>query len=156
MSAAPPVALALAVAVAGAGDFARTWPLELAGEDGAYRIELDEDVYRHLWRPDLRDLVALDADGGEVPFGPMPPPRDAPASPTHGTRPVPLFRLPREAGAAVEESIEMHLVRGTDGRLAPLVRSASVALAAPSEDLVLDASAITGEIDAIELELDPA
>jgi len=48
-------------------DYARQWPLELTQPDaGAYRVVLDEQVYRALHSRDLRDLQVVDADGNPV------------------------------------------------------------------------------------------
>ena len=55
-------------AIAGIGDdYARQWPLELSQPDaGAYRVVLDEQVYRAVQSRDLRDLQVVDADGNPV------------------------------------------------------------------------------------------
>lgn len=48
-------------------DYARQWPLELSQPDaGAYRVVLDEQVYRAVQSRDLRDLQVVDADGNPV------------------------------------------------------------------------------------------
>jgi len=56
------------VALAGVrDDYARRWPLELGQPDaGAYRVVLDEQVYRVVQSRDLRDLQVVDADGNPV------------------------------------------------------------------------------------------
>ena len=72
-----PLVAALAAAPA-PQDFAYSWPLVLAGDDGAHRVALSEDVYRRVVRDDLSDVVAFDADGHPVPFGPVPLPHGLP------------------------------------------------------------------------------
>ncbi|HET9483562.1 MAG TPA: DUF3999 domain-containing protein [Xanthomonadales bacterium] len=150
----PLMLLALAVAAPVPTEFARSWPLELSRDEGAYRIELGEDVYRHLVQDDLSDLVVFDAAGAAVPFGPVPLPRDAAPTLLRTTQALPWFRVPREPGARIEESLELNFTRGADGRLAPVVRSAST-IEAPAEEVILDASAVSGGIDSVELALAP-
>lgn len=150
-----PMVAALAAAAPAPGDFAYSWPLALAGDEGAHRVELTEEVYRRVLRADLADVVAFDAQGRPVPFGPVPLPPGAPRELVRGTVALPWFRVPHEAGAPVEEWIDLHLERGPDGRLAPVVHAGVVA-AAPVEDLILDAGGAAGGIDAIELALDAA
>lgn len=58
-------------------DFARQWPLVLAAPDeGAYRVTLEDGVYRQVQSPQMQDLVVVNADGVAVPaslFGPEQP-----------------------------------------------------------------------------------
>ena len=150
-----PLVAALAAAAPAPGDFAYSWPIALAGDEGAHRIELTEDVYRRVVRTDLADIVAFDAEGRAVPFGPVPLPPGTPPELVRGTVELPWFRVAHEAGAPVEEWVDLHLERGPDGRLSPVVH-AGVVEAAPVEDLILDAGAASGGIDAIEIALEPA
>lgn len=146
---------ALACASAVPEGYAYTWPVELEGEGGAYRVELGEDVYRRLVRYDLADLVAIDANGREIPFGPVPREDESRPELLRTTTVLPWFRMPRAAEASVSETVELHVVRGADGRLAPVARTTVVQPSA-SEDVLVDASAVPGGIDVLEVALDPA
>ena len=74
-------------------DYATQWPLTLGRDgDGAYRVVLDETVYRQLRDPQLRDLVVLNRDGAAVPAD-LFAPQDALAKPAQHI-PVPWFALP--------------------------------------------------------------
>lgn len=90
-------------AVAG-GDYVRQWPLRLETPDaGAYRVQLDESVYRQLQSPVLADLDVFDAQGRPVPTALIDP--AVPETPRAVE--LPWFPLPseREAGklAAMSE-----------------------------------------------------
>lgn len=71
------VLLPLMVFAAPRDDFARQWPLVLAAPDeGAYRVTLDDAVYRQAQSPQLQDVAIVNADGAVVPaslFGPEQP-----------------------------------------------------------------------------------
>ncbi|HEY0502784.1 MAG TPA: DUF3999 domain-containing protein [Lysobacter sp.] len=85
-------------AVAG-GDYARHWPLRLEAPDaGAYRVVLDEAVYRQLQSPVLADLDVFDAQGRPVPTALIDP--AVPEAPRAHETELPWFPLPpgREAG----------------------------------------------------------
>ncbi len=148
--------LALAAFAVAPDEFARQWPITLEGDDGAYRIELADDVYRHVRRGDLADLAAFDASGAPVPFGPIPVPRDAPPALVRTERALPWFRVPLEADASFEQVVEMHVERGPDGTLVPVLHTGTVVAAAPIEDVIVDASNASGGVDALELTIDPA
>ncbi len=57
-----------------ANDFAYRYPLATDGSSAIWRIELSPAIYA-VSRPaaDLRDLVVVNAEGRQVPFGPAPP-----------------------------------------------------------------------------------
>ena len=82
--------------VAGAStpsDYAQQWPVNAEGE-GAYAINLNEEIYRIIQKNDLSDLAAFNAAGEALPFGPMPT--------SYGPLPaawiqVKTFSVPKEA-----------------------------------------------------------
>ena len=58
----------LAATAAPRDDYATQWPLTLGRDgDGAYRVVLDEAVYRQVGRADVGDLDVLNGDGRSVP-----------------------------------------------------------------------------------------
>lgn len=88
------LALLPVLAVAGnRDDYARQWPLQLAEEGaGAYRVELDEAVYRTAIDPRLGDVEVFDAAGVALPAAvtvAAPPARAEPR-----VQPLPWFPLP--------------------------------------------------------------
>ncbi|MUV14045.1 DUF3999 domain-containing protein [Noviluteimonas gilva] len=109
------------------GDYARQWSIALPESDaGAYRVDLDADVYRAITSPSLRDVNVVDAQGKPVSadvFGP-----DAPLASPPRFASVPWFvvRTPRgedDGGLALIArrdttgrilSLEAQLTNGTD------------------------------------------
>lgn len=138
-----------------AEDFAWQWPIETRGADGVVRFALTPDVYARVTRRDLSDLAAFNAAGESIPLAPAalaserlaPPPPPAPQA-------VPLFRVPQAAPGAAAESIELHISRGSDGRLTQLDASVGPAGAAvESDDLLLDLSRIDAPVTALHIDL---
>ena len=135
-------------------DFAWQWPLETANADGAVRFTLTPEVYARITRPDLSDLAAFNGADESVPLGPAalaierlaPPPPPQPVE-------VALFRVPKPVAA--DESIELHIARGADGKLSRLdaeIGGASVPAAA--QDLLLDLSAIDAPVTSLQVQFD--
>lgn len=139
--------------------YATEWPLKLASDDeGAYRVALDESVYRQLATPDLRDLDVLNADGVPVPTALLDPKQPLAQPPP--TVPVPWFTRPApDQGAA-----------GTDWRLVTRVdhegrlRQVEVAGSPPADStaepaqrssLLLDLSRIREPVAALLLQWKP-
>ena len=86
-------AASMAALAKASADYATQWPLTLGRDgDGAYRVVLDETVYRQLRDPQLRDLVVLNRDDAAVPAD-LFAPQDALAKPAQRF-PVPWFALP--------------------------------------------------------------
>jgi hypothetical protein len=111
------------VAASTQADYARRWQIVLPAPDaGAYRVELDANVYRTLASPALRDIDVVDSHGTPVAadvFGP-----DAPlASPPHFAT-VPWFAVRAPRG---EDDGGLALIarRDTTGRILSLEAQAS-------------------------------
>lgn len=139
-------------------DFAWAWPVETAGAQNVVRFALTPEVYARVTRSDLADLAAFNSTGESIPLAPAalaserlaPPPAPAPQA-------VPLFNLPRAAPGAAPESIELHIARGTDGRLTQLDASVAPTTAvAGANDVLLDLGAIAAPVTALELDIAPA
>lgn len=132
---------------AGPSDFARQWPVA-ASREGAYAITLRPDVYAQLTQRDLSDLVAFNAEGEALPFGPMP---EDYATPPGSWRDVAWFALPAELPADAGE-LALHVSRAADGNLnldASLRHGPSRSVPA----LLVDVRANDSDIEAIAFEL---
>ena len=137
----------------GAADYAREWPLALSAPDaGAYRITLDEAVYRAASDPALRDVDVVDANGQPVPA--MLFAADAPAA-RPGTRvDLPWFPLPSMA-AMSNTLLRVASERSADGRVLKVDIGETVqADAKPPSNWLLDASAAK-DLHAITLRFVP-
>jgi len=133
--------------------FAWQWPVQTQGEGGAWRIVLDEDVYRHVTRADLRDLAAINAEGTLVPFGPAPRDHDPVRLARDSRAAVAWFALPRADARARGERLELSVQRDPDGRLRldAQVEGASVPVAT---DLLVELGG-GDPVVALQLELAP-
>jgi len=135
-------------------DFAWQWPLDVRDSEGVVRVTLTPEVYARLTRADLSDLAAFNGAGEPIPFGPaaqaferlQPPP---PATPVE----VPLFRVPRVA-ATGGDRIELHIARGSDGRLSQLDAAIEPTALQAAQDVLLDVSSVHAPVTALQLELD--
>jgi len=138
-------------------DFAWQWPVETGGTDGAVRFTLTPEVYARVTQFDLGDLAAFNAAGESIPIGPaaLAFERLAPPPPPPEPIEVALFRVPREPDSGAGERIALHIARGADGKLSRL--DAEVAPDAgvdPSQDMLLDVSALKVPVTALRLELE--
>lgn len=146
----------LAASAGTATDYATQWPLTLGRDgDGAYRVVLDEAVYRQLQDPQLRDLVVLNRDGAEVPAG-LFAQQDAVAKPAQRIA-VPWFALPAAAADGGAQGWELVSQADADGRLrrveARITDQAAAAL--PRNALLVDVSRVREAIVALELQWQP-
>ena len=104
--------LATAAAASAPTDYAQQWPIDAQGE-GAYAINLNEEVYRIIQKNDLSDLAAFNAAGEALPFGPMPT--------SYGPLPAEwvqakVFSLPKEASEN-PDLMRLHVQRSAEGDL---------------------------------------
>ncbi|MDQ3289411.1 MAG: DUF3999 domain-containing protein [Pseudomonadota bacterium] len=151
--------LATAPASAAPASYAMQWPLTLASDDeGAYRVALDESVYRQVATPDLRDLDVLNADGVPVPTSLLDP--EQPLAQRPPTVAVPLFTLPApDPGTG---GPDWRLVTRVDheGRLRQIEVAGSSQAASTDEpaqrtSLLLDLSRIREPVVALQLQWKP-
>ena len=70
-------------------DYAYSLPIEVSGEAAIYRLAVPEIAYRHLVRPDFRDLQVFNAAGEVVPHSLRRP--DEPQVDEGEPRVVPFF-----------------------------------------------------------------
>ncbi|HEV8696035.1 MAG TPA: DUF3999 domain-containing protein [Lysobacter sp.] len=133
-------------------EYARQWPLTLGRDDGgAYRVTLDEGVYRQLQDPSLRDLVVANRDGVAVPTSVFAP--EAPLAKASQRIALPWFALPSTPAGSGAQGWELVSQADTDGRLRRVearITDSSVA-ALPRSALLVDLSHVREAIAALEL-----
>ncbi len=129
-------------------DFAQQWPVNAQGE-GAYAVNLNEEIYRIIQKNDLSDLAAFNAAGEALPFGPMPT--------LYGPLPATwvqakTFSLPKEASQN-PDLLKLHVQRSADGDLsldADFANQTSITL---SHDWIIEVATKDVGIEALQVEL---
>jgi hypothetical protein len=137
-------------------DYATQWPLTLSRDDGgAYRVTLDQSVYRQLQDPQLRDFVVINRDGVAVPTD-LFAPEEPLAKPAKRVA-LPWFALPATPAENDPQGWELISQADADGRLrrveARITDSAIAAL--PRSALVVDVSRVREAIVSLELSWQP-
>lgn len=138
-------------------EYARQWPLTLGRDDGgAYRVTLDQGVYRQLQDPALRDLVVANRDGVAVPTSVFAP--EAPLAKAPQRIALPWFALPSTPpGSSGAQGWALISQADPDGRLRRVearITDSSVA-ALPRSALLVDLSHVREAIAALELQWQP-
>lgn len=146
------VLVPLLVCASSRDDYARQWPLIPQDADaGAYRVVLDDAVYRSIHLPSLRDVAVFNGDGQALPaalFGPQQPlaqqPRDVE---------LPWFPLPAGKAAQAQDIAVISQV-DADGHVRRVeTRVAGAAQAdAAVDSWLIDASAVKEPIIALQLQ----
>jgi len=137
-------------------DYAQQWPLTLGRDDaGAYRVTLDESVYRQLRDPAVRDAVVINRDGVAVPSDVFAP--EAPLARSSSRVTLPWFALPSTQPGAAAQGWELISQADADGRLRRVeVRTTDAASTAlPRNALLVDVSRVHEAISALELQWQP-
>lgn len=137
-------------------DYARQWPLNLSRDDGgAYRVVLDENVYRQAHSPQLRDLDVLDGSGTPVPASVFAPEQPLARAPQRVA--LPWFALPASPSNSATQGWELISEVETDGRLRRVEARGIAGDAArlPQTALLIDASRLRRPILALDLEWAP-
>ena len=153
------IALAMPAALARTPrDYAWLFPLQLpsASTNNAWRVELTPAVYAHVHDPTLRDIAVFNADGQLVPLA-----REsrAPVTTEHEIRAtVPMLALPA-ATMPSGNGADLHLLveRDGSGRLRRLdlhEADGTPAASAGARDWLLDASALDGTLEQLDLNWD--
>lgn len=153
--------LLLMVATSAAGtaqhDYAWQWPLAFDSDDsGAYRVVLDESVYRRIRDAGLADVAVLDPQGAAVPSSVLP-------QPGPGTLPLrrvelPWFPLPMPTAAGEGERRDWQLLTevAADGSLRRIsTRIGDSPPVGSAAALLVDLSELHGTVSALELEWKP-
>lgn len=145
------LALATTASAQTPDEFAWQWPITLEGDQGAYRLDLDESVYPHITRVDLRDLAAFNADGQPVPFAPL----AYAETQTQQRSELRWLRVPVASGLA-GDSLSLRLERDTDGRVRELqLDNTTTAADAPGADLLIDLGDDPPSVSSLRIGLDP-
>ncbi|QNP42178.1 DUF3999 domain-containing protein [Lysobacter terrestris] len=156
---APVVCLALLLPLAAFAapreDYAQQWPLTLGRDDaGAYRVTLDESVYRQLRDPAAKDAVVINRDGVAVPTDVFAP--EAPLAQPARRVALPWFALPSTQPGATAQGWELVSQADADGRLRRVeVRTRDAAAVLPRNALLVDVSRVHEAISALELQWQP-
>jgi len=132
------------------GDYAQQWPVNAQAE-GAYAINLNEDIYRIIQKNDLSDLAAFNAAGEALPFGPMPT--------SYGPLPATwvqakTFSLPKEASEN-PDLLKLHIQRSAEGDVSFDADFANQTPASQSHDWIIDVQNDKQSIEALQVELSP-
>ncbi|MCD9028857.1 DUF3999 domain-containing protein [Luteimonas sp. BDR2-5] len=131
-------------------DYVQAWTLVPGTADaGAYRVTLDEAVYRSVQRSDLGDLDVINADGASVPAALVASPTAAGAARTVELR---WFPLPASAGDA-QDDLSVISTRSDDGRVLR-VEARGTATPARGPAWLVDASQLREPVEAVELHWD--
>lgn len=139
----------------GRSDYAQQWPVNLSRDGGgAYRLTLDESVYRQLRDAQLRDLTVVNAEGAPVPTEVLGP--QAPLARPARSVVVPFYALP--AAPAERGGWELVSQADAEGRLSQVeVRITDRAAATlPRSALLVDISRVREPIVALHLQWQPA
>ncbi|GAB3347829.1 DUF3999 domain-containing protein [Lysobacter tyrosinilyticus] len=134
-------------------EYAQQWPLTLGRDNaGAYRVTLDERVYRQLRDPSIRDVVVINHDGAAVPTDVFAP--EAPLAKSAPRIALPWFPLPSTPPGNAAQGWELVSQADADGRLRRVeVRTTDAGAAAlPRTALLVDVSRVREAIAALELE----
>lgn len=137
-------------------DYAQQWPLQLSRDNGgAYRVVLDESVYRQAQSAQLRDLDVIDRNGAIVPASVFAPEQPLARAPRRVG--LPWFALPATPSGSTTQGWELISEVETDGRLRRVEARSTAADTAklPQTSLLLDASRLRSPILALELEWAP-
>ena len=137
-------------------DYAQQWPLTLGRDDaGAYRVTLDESVYRQLRDPAVRDAVVINRDGAAVPTDVFAP--EAPLAKPAPRLALPWFALPATQPGNAGQGWQLISQADADGRLRRVeVRTTDTASAGlPRNALLVDVSRVHEAISALELQWQP-
>ncbi|MCD7097587.1 DUF3999 domain-containing protein [Stenotrophomonas sp. MMGLT7] len=138
-----------AMAASERNDYAQQWPLRLSEPAaGAYRVVLDEAVYRRVQRASLADIEVFNAQGQSVPAALVN--ADVPLA---GARlqPLPWFPLPAMATSAGND-LQAVTERDADGSVRRVDIRVQGGRAAPMQGWLVDASGVHEPIEGLALE----
>lgn len=150
----PALLLALSPLAASAAsqrdDYVQQWPLTLQDADaGAYRVQLDDAVYRSAHRASLGDVEVFNAAGDALPSALFAAEQ---AETTPRRQPLPWFPLPPVAGGGADD-LELIAERGADGSVRGIrARVASTPTGASEAGWLIDASALREPLRALSLQ----
>ncbi len=122
-------------------DFAWQFPLTLEPGEALGRVTLNAEVYARLWRDDLSDIVAFNAEDAPIPIALVDGGFGRTSLPVSEPFTVPLFRVPRADGKAAAEKLRVRLEQHESAL--EIVRDETPPSNAP-QDVILDLSSHAG------------
>lgn len=134
------------------GEYVREWPLTLSADNaGAYRVVLNEAVYRSVHRASVADLDVFNADGEPVAAEVFTP--EKPMAQAASTVELPWFELPADSSGSSD--LQLVAERNADGSV--LKVEARVVGSEPKTTVgwLVDASRVHENLEAIEIEWAP-
>lgn len=134
-------------------DYARQWPISLGQEEsGAYRVELNADVYRTAVHPALADLEVFNAAGQTQPAALLSPAQPLAQPPR--TLQLPWFPLPTLDPAAGGGDLRLVAERDDEGGIVRIEAAATAPAAARLVDgqWLVDASRLREPVRALLLD----
>ena len=142
---------ALVLAADARQDYRQQWPLQLSQpQAGAYRLMLDEAVYRSAVSPRLADVQVFNAQGQALPSALLA--ADQPLAQAAQWQSLPWFPLPALRGSAADD---LHLLaeRNTDGSVRRVeARLGRGGASAQPAGWLIDAAALRVEVQALRLD----
>ncbi|WP_369979706.1 DUF3999 domain-containing protein [Xanthomonas bundabergensis] len=131
-------------------DYAQQWPLTLQDPAaGAYRVQLDDAVYRSAHLASLGDVEVFNAAGDALPAALFAAEQ---AETTPRRQPLPWFPLPAVAGGGADD-LELIAERDADGSVRRIrTRIASGTVDAAEAGWLIDASALREPLRALSLQ----
>lgn len=131
-------------------DYVQQWPLALQDAPaGAYRVALDEAVYRGAHTAGLGDLEVFNAEGQPLPTAVFPAERAAAAARTR--RPLPWFPLPTSSAVAGGD-LQLIARRDADGSVREIETTVAGKVAARAGGWLVDASSLRTTAHALLLD----
>jgi hypothetical protein len=129
-------------------DFAQQWPVNVTTE-GAYTVNLNEEIYRIIQKNDLSDLAAFNASGEPLPFGPMPA--------TYGSMSATwvqakAFSLPKEISQNPER-LKLHIQHNASGELRIDANPSDQKLATQSNDWIIEVAELDQAVEALHVQV---
>ncbi|KAF1686447.1 hypothetical protein B1992_07805 [Pseudoxanthomonas broegbernensis] len=131
--------------------YARQWPLTPGQADaGAYRVVLDEGVYRSAAQASLRDLEVFNAEGQALPAALLSPTQPLAQPPR--TLALPWFALPAADAVAGGGDIRLIAERGEDGGILRVEAGIAGRSVSAGGQWLVDASRLREPVRALLLE----
>lgn len=131
-------------------DYVQQWPLALQdAQAGAYRVTLDEAVYRVANTADAGDMEVFNADGQPLPTALFTPKQATAANHLH--RALPWFPLP-ESVAATGGDLQLIARRDADGSVREIQTTVAGNRVAQPGGWLVDASGLRSTAHAVLLE----
>jgi hypothetical protein len=132
-------------------DYAAVFPITTTGNQAAWLLELDVDVYRWSQDEDLRDIAVFNAAGNPVPLGQWS--EITPIEVTEDRAPVPLLSLPRVVVPKVSGNWRSPTMPGSRKQREPsAIEVRPSGNSRPNREWLIDATDLSVGVDTIHLD----